>query len=93
EKEIENPTIEIELKENIVTIKDNAGGIPQDIIERVFEPYFTTKEQGKGTGMGLYMSKMIIEDNMGGVLHVNNEEDGARFSIDLSEQNNRGVLR
>ncbi|MEA1892887.1 MAG: cache domain-containing protein, partial [Campylobacterota bacterium] len=42
EKEIENPTIEIELKENIVTIKDNAGGIPQDIIERVFEPYFTT---------------------------------------------------
>ncbi|MEA3512087.1 MAG: HAMP domain-containing sensor histidine kinase, partial [Campylobacterota bacterium] len=63
-----------------------AGGIPQDVIERIFEPYFTTKEQGKGTGMGLYMSKMIIEDNMSGSLSVKNENDGAKFMIDLNEQ-------
>ncbi|MEA1983431.1 MAG: HAMP domain-containing sensor histidine kinase, partial [Campylobacterota bacterium] len=60
-----------------------AGGIPQDVIERIFEPYFTTKEQGKGTGMGLYMSKMIIEDNMSASLSVKNGDDGAIFSIDF----------
>lgn len=64
-----------------ITVKDNGGGIPQHILSRVFDPYFTTKEQGKGTGIGLYMSKMIIEDNMDGHLTVRNEEDGAVFSI------------
>ncbi|MCD6432450.1 MAG: HAMP domain-containing histidine kinase, partial [Sulfurimonas sp.] len=84
ENNTENPTIEIKLQNNRVTVKDNAGGIPEDIIERIFEPYFTTKEQGKGTGMGLYMSKMIIEDNMGGKLSVINESDGACFSVDFN---------
>ena len=55
--------------------------IPKKIIERIFEPYYTTKEQGKGTGMGLYMSKMIIEDNMGGRLEVFNEDNGAIFKV------------
>lgn len=81
---IENPTIEIKLQNNRVTIKDNAGGVPEDIRERIFEPYFTTKEQGKGTGMGLYMSKMIIEDNMDGKLSLINESDGACFTIDFN---------
>uniref|UniRef100_UPI003A947C56 ATP-binding protein n=1 Tax=Halarcobacter sp. TaxID=2321133 RepID=UPI003A947C56 len=57
--------------------------IPQNIIDRVFEPYFTTKQQGEGTGMGLYMSKMIIEDNMGGKLKIENENDGVLITIDL----------
>ena len=83
ENNIQNPKIEIALKDNSVYIKDNGGGVPRDIIERIFEPYYTTKEQGKGTGMGLYMSKMIIEDNMGGSLHVENDECGAVFTIEL----------
>ena len=80
---IESPKIEIFLKDKCVYIKDNAGGIPKEVINRIFEPYFTTKEQGKGTGMGLYVSKMIIEDNMGALLKVSNEDDGAVFIIDF----------
>ncbi|MCK5111219.1 MAG: HAMP domain-containing histidine kinase, partial [Arcobacteraceae bacterium] len=75
--------IDISLMENKVTVTDNGGGIPSDIIERIFEPYYTTKEQGKGTGMGLYMSKMIIEDNMGGKIGVSNVDGGASFTIKL----------
>jgi len=81
EREIQTPIIDIILEDNSISIKDNAGGIQKDIIDRVFEPYFTTKEQGKGTGMGLYMSKMIIEDNMGGKLSVENMDDGTLFKI------------
>ncbi|MCK5111216.1 MAG: HAMP domain-containing histidine kinase [Arcobacteraceae bacterium] len=68
---------------NKVIVTDNGGGIPFDIIERIFEPYYTTKEQGKGTGMGLYMSKMIIEDNMGGKISVSSVDGGAKFIIEL----------
>ena len=68
-----------------ITIKDNAGGINNSIINRVFEPYFTTKEEGKGTGIGLYMSKTIIENNMQGLLLVRNEDDGAVFEIRMKK--------
>jgi len=86
EKEINEGeiTINIQAKDDVgcVKISDNAGGIPKDVIERIFEPYFTTKEQGKGTGLGLYMSKMII-DNMDGKLSVQNNDLGAEFTIEL----------
>ncbi len=62
-----------------VVIRDNAGGIPEHILPRIFDPYFTTKE--KGTGIGLYMSKMIIENNMGGRLDARNREGGAEFIL------------
>jgi signal transduction histidine kinase len=61
-----------------VFIRDNGGGIPEGILGKVFDPYFTTKE--KGTGIGLYMSKMIM-DNMDGDIAIRNVEDGAEVSI------------
>jgi len=67
----------------LVFVADNAGGIPDDIIGRIFEPYFTTKEQGKGTGVGLYMAKNIVEKNMNGSLTVRNTDDGVEFRIEV----------
>jgi two-component system, NtrC family, C4-dicarboxylate transport sensor histidine kinase DctB len=68
---------------SVVTITDNAGGIPEDIIEKIFEPYFTTQGPDKGTGVGLYMSKNIIEKNMSGNLSVRNTGSGAEFRIEI----------
>ena len=85
ENKIEQKQINIsaEQKKDQVIFKlcDNAGGITDDIIDRIFEPYYTTKEEGKGTGIGLYMSKMIVEENMHGIMHVRNNETGAEFSM------------
>ncbi|MDD2337644.1 MAG: transporter substrate-binding domain-containing protein [Geobacteraceae bacterium] len=67
----------------IVTVSDNAGGIPDANIDRIFDLYFTTRESYGGTGIGLYMSKNIIEKNMGGILSVRNTEYGAQFRIEL----------
>jgi signal transduction histidine kinase len=64
-----------------ITIEDNGGGIPIEILPRVFDPYFTTREEGKGTGIGLYMSKMIIEEHMNGLLSAQNSNEGAIFTI------------
>lgn len=63
----------------VVAIRDNGGGIPSSVMERIFDPYFTTRE--KGTGIGLYMSLMIIEKNMDGYIDAVNVGDGAEFRI------------
>ena len=81
ENSIKSPKINIEILENRLLIKDNGGGIPANVLSRIFEPYFTTKDQGKGTGLGLYMSKMIIEDNMQGKLSAWNEKGWTVFEI------------
>lgn len=65
----------------VVEIQDNARGIDENIIGDVFEPYFTTKSKGKGTGLGLYMSKVIIEKNFQGYINITNQNDGLNVSI------------
>lgn len=84
---VEDPRINIKAfvdgDKRVVTITDNAGGIPDLSIERIFDLYFTTKESSGGTGVGLYMSKNIIGKNMGGRLSVCNVEQGAQFRIEL----------
>lgn len=62
-------------------VGDNAGGISPDIIDKLFEPYFTTKKDEDGTGLGLYICKTIIERKMSGYIDVKNDENGAVFSI------------
>ena len=69
--------------EVVAEVNDNAGGIEPHVIERIFEPYFTTKHAAQGTGLGLFMSKMIIEKSFGGSIEVENIDHGVRFSIRL----------
>ena len=87
QREIQNPKIHINLEKKndkvVITVEDNAGGIKKDYISNIFDPYFTTKESLKGSGLGLYMSKMIIEKNMNGELKFENIKQGALFSIIL----------
>ncbi|MBF0564197.1 MAG: PAS domain S-box protein [Nitrospirae bacterium] len=67
-----------------LSISDNGGGIPVKIIDKIFEPYFTTKSEGQGTGIGLYMSKIIVEDKLGGKIHVRNIEGGTVFTLEFT---------
>ena len=76
-------TLSSEGDRTVVIVADNAGGIPNESISKVFDPYFTTKGPQQGTGVGLYMSKIIIEKNMGGKLTVRNIADGAEFRIEV----------
>ena len=84
-RKISNPKIILSIKVGkrftIIKIEDNAGGIHLENIDSVFEPYFTTKHTKRGTGIGLYMTKMIIENNMHGFVKVLNTTNGALFTI------------
>nr|WP_246560903.1 HAMP domain-containing sensor histidine kinase [Geobacter grbiciae] len=67
----------------VVTITDNGGGVDENIIDKIFDPYFTTKKLGKGSGIELFMSKNIIERNRGGHLSVRNIKKCAEFRIEV----------
>ncbi len=89
--EIENKTIiinsKIEKEFLRICIKDNANGVPLKIIDKIFEPYFTTKDKLQGTGIGLYMSQEIITNRLNGTIKVlnyeNKEQKGAEFIIEI----------
>lgn len=82
-KDTEKPIIKVEVDstsaEVILKVKDNAGGIKKRIMDKIFEPYFTTKENG--SGIGLYLTKIIIKDSFNGKIEVENDKEGAVFSL------------
>jgi len=66
-----------------IIIEDEAGGIDEKVISKVFEPYFTTKDEQNGTGLGLYMSKTIVEKHLNGKLIINNKPNGVEAIVEL----------
>jgi signal transduction histidine kinase len=89
ERKIAEPKVSITVcKENekgCIVISDNAGGVDDEFITRIFDPYFTTKGVQQGTGLGLYMAKTIIGKNMNGLLTVRNGVKGAEFRIEVAD--------
>ena len=81
-------TIKQKEKNTLLSISDNAGGISEDVIEKMFDPYFSTKIKKNGTGLGLYMAKIIIEDKLKGEILFHNTKHGAQFDILLKGVNN-----
>lgn len=88
ENKVSDPAITIrafgEAGKSVVTITDNAGGIPESFIDKIFDLYFTTRESKGGSGIGLYLSKNIIEKKMGGTMTATNVDHGAQFRIELA---------
>jgi signal transduction histidine kinase len=77
----------------ILTIEDNGGGIPQKVLPKIFEPYFTTKHKSTGTGIGLYMSYDIIKKHFKGDIYAKNTENGAKFIIELPTINANNAIK
>ncbi len=73
--------VRITLGENRITLYNNGGTVSDEVLERMFEPYFTTKFEDKGTGIGLYMTRTIIENNMDGTITAKNRNEGVEFTL------------
>lgn len=67
----------------VITVEDNGGGIPPENMFMIFDPYFSTKGEGKGTGLGLYMTRLMLENHMEGRITAENTEKGAKFTMIL----------
>jgi len=85
EGKIKDPKITLVIEGKRISIEDNGGGIPPDILEKIFQPYFSTKLEKEGTGLGLYMSQIIVQEHCKGRLKVKNSNEGAVFTIDLND--------
>ena len=83
EKDIKEPYIKITTNDNVLSICDNGGGIPNNIIDKIFNPYFSTRDDKNGTGLGLYMSKLIVEEHHNATLDAVNTVDGVCFKIEF----------
>jgi len=87
EKKLQNPWVKIDLKKEkeslLISIEDNGGGVQEELISRVFEPYFTTKHQSQGTGLGLHICYKIVVESMKGSIKLQNTQNGARFLIEI----------
>jgi signal transduction histidine kinase len=85
EQAVARPVIRVSIDEEngfaVVKVWDNGGGIPDDIVDQIFDPYFTTKETGKGSGIGLYISQTIMKEHFGGIITVANINGGAQFTV------------
>ena len=91
EKKVENAWVKLDLTKEedraIITIEDNGGGIPDDVMPKIFDPYFTTKHKSQGTGLGLHMSYIIVKNSLKGELYAKNTKNGAKFFIELPLNN------
>lgn len=93
DRKIEQGVVTVTAQEHetlTIQVKDNAGGIDPEVLPRVFDPYFSTKEKRHGVGLGLYVSKEIIKNHLEGSLHAENCDDGACFVIQLPKEKGLG---
>ncbi|MFX4242161.1 sensor histidine kinase [Aliarcobacter butzleri] len=90
ERNIKNKLLNISIYEDekniFISIEDNASGIDKNNLDKLFDPYFTTKHKTGGTGMGLYISKIIMMNSFNGDIKVENSSLGAKFILNIPKQ-------
>ncbi len=91
-RQIKMPRIRIELDRPFVRFRDNAGGIAPEIQSRIFDAYFTTKKGQGGSGIGLYIAKLIVERHFGGKIHFESAEGWTEFVIEFPEKGGNDAL-